>query len=219
MVPGGLSLLRCALSAILVGVLLLVSPLRAVPSASGLPTPAGVVILEAGAVAPAPTALPRGWLALASVPASQIASVPVLGSTQGAALPNAGVTVVRADPSQVEAAREAVATRWAVESGSLQWHPRGGLLGVFAMAVAFVLGARRWSERAGVLVGLTGLTVGLAASSVWVPASVLLVLPVAWLVADVSYAVGMYAWAEARIASRPTRRPASAPTPLPVANR
>jgi hypothetical protein len=215
----GSTTLRCLSSGVL-GLLLFAVLPRMPLTAGPAPTPAAVVIADDQASVPGTVALPASWWGIASVPATQVASVPVIDRAQAATLDrSSGIATFRSPPETLPVAREAAARDWAIRTGALRWEPRGGLVGLLVLALASALGASRWSLRSTALIG-TGLLGFFGAQlAVVSPLSVLVALPMAWGLADLAFVVSMVVWAEARIASMPTRRPASAPTPLPIAHR
>ena len=214
-----LPLLRRVLSALLAAVFLLASPLGDLPGIVALPTPAAAVVVEEGAVGVEPLPLPRSWWAVPAIPQRQVDAVPVLSAVQAESLPIGDLDVVRIDAERVPLGRALAARNWAVSNGTLQWHPRPWLLTLGTLLAGFGLGTARWTTRSLSVLGLFGAGLALSIESLWLPAGLFVVLPAAWFVADTSYVVGMLTWAELWIASRPRVRPASAPTPLPVAHR
>lgn len=220
MPTGSLPLLRRVLSALLAGVFLLAAPLGELPVFVALPTPAAVVVVDDSvADAPALLPLPRPLLVRPSLPLEQILAVPVVTAEQAAALPAHGLEVVRVPSDRIRVGRVTAARNWAVTTGLLQWHPRPGVALLVSLLLGFALGTGRWATRSLFVLGLFGAGLGLSIVSLWLPASLFIALPAAWLVADLSYLVGMFAWAELWIAAHPRPRPATAPTPLPIAHR
>lgn len=220
MVRSGLPLLRHVLAGVLAAIVLVVGPEPGAPPAVSLPTPTAVVVSADHAPSVQITPLPHAFWGSSSVPLRQIASVPVLTASQAAALPVADdLVIVEARPDDVWRARRQAAGAWATRTANLQWSPATWVVVLFGGLLAGLLGTRRWTARAMSVITLGVAAVALSTASVWLPAMLFLALPLAWLVADVAFVLGMFAWAEARIAATPVRRPAGQPTPLPVANR
>lgn len=189
--------------------------LKAAPASS----PSTVVIVDALAPTPVVPTLPGHWAAQSRVSEAVLAGVPVLAASQTTVLDLRALDVVRAPKADLGSARLAAAHRHAIATGDLTWAPHAWLVMILTALFSALGGAMGWRGRtawstAGALCLSAAIGSGLLLSPL-----VLVVSLAAWATSDFLVWTALVAWAEHRIATTRDRRPLTAPTPFPIANR